>query len=164
MKSILDYYKNTEADLEILDPNTPENSNYRNIEGGYHTRDYILNNLKLNISKYTDKIGITCTLKKKFHLEDATWMHRHIERSIIRSRLWRKRKYILIPEFTQNGNLHYHGIIYDCYHVHSMKIVNWWRRTYGFVKVEMKLRNYKNWVRYITKDLGKTGLWIIYKF
>ncbi len=128
---------------------------------------------------YSQKYGITLTFRPSWHTEDPLYLHRLISRKIASSRLWKKEKYILFPEYTENGILHYHGYIYDTYQTNVKRLEIWWKRTYGTItKIEYQLRYpycgiqnkciQKNkskakycWLHYISKDLGKTGLWTI---
>ncbi len=127
-------------------------------------RNKILNRLNNIFDDYTQVYGITLTFKLKFSDYCDEVLHREIKERIDKSTLFKQTKYVLFPEYTQKGTLHYHGIIYDCYQVEYMKCVKWWRRNYGFVKPELKIKYPKKWIQYITKDLGKTGLYTLYKF
>ncbi len=117
--------------------------------------------LKLVIDNYTDVCGFTLTFKRKYHMDDDRWLHRDVQNSIVKSRKWKDIKYIMFPEYTKNGNLHYHGIIWDEYQTVVMDCLKWWRRKYGFAKPELKLNSKFNWIKYITKDYGLTGLWTL---
>lgn len=143
---------------ELLDQTQPD---FKSITGDV-TRDVLIEKLK-EIEDFTDVCGVTLTLKKKYHNDDDKWMHRYIENKILKSQAWKDKKYILVPEYTKNGVLHYHGVIWDSYQIEVMKVAKWWRRHFGFVKPELKINNYKNWMNYMIKDYGKTGLWTIYK-
>ncbi len=125
------------------------------------TRVVLMAKLK-TLNNLTQVSGATFTLKRKYHDDDDVWLHRYIHRSIIRSRIWKDKEFILIPEYTKKGILHYHGVIFNSYESEVMKMIKWWRRLYGFVKPELKIINIENWTKYITKDYGKTGLWTIY--
>ena len=131
---------------------------------------------------FSEKYGITFTFGKKFHSDNPLFLHRLIDRKIGKSRLWSKCKYILYPEFNASGILHYHGMIYDCPQLQMSRINIWWKRTYGSItKIEYSIRyaycgneekciqsNKSNakycWLHYVSKDVGNTGLWIIYNF
>ncbi len=127
------------------------------------TRSVLLKKLH-EIANYTDVCGVTLTLKQKFHNENPIDIHRYIQMTLNKSYIWQNMKYILIPEFSsKGGHLHYHGVIWDSYQSEVMRGVNWWRRTYGFVKPEIELHHYDLWIKYIIKDYGKTGLWTLYK-
>ncbi len=125
------------------------------------TRSVLIKQLK-KIEQFTDVCGFTLTLKKKYHNDDDKWIHRYIQNKIDNSRVWKGIKYIIIPEFTKKGVLHYHGVIWDSYQIKVMTCIKWWRRTFGFAKPELKINNYNNWMKYITKDYNKTGLWTLY--
>lgn len=121
------------------------------------------------INKFSQKSGFTLTINAskvcKFvkDVTDPKELHRYIHNKIVKSRVWKKIKFVMFPEFsTINGNLHYHGIIYDEYQTVVMKCIKWWRRNFGFAKPELEIRHYDNWMNYITKDINKTGLWTIY--
>ncbi len=134
----------------------------------------------IKILEYDEKYGITFTFKKSFHGDNPLFLHRLIDQKIASSRLWKECKYILYPEFTAGGILHYHGLIYDCSQLQMSRINIWWKRTYGTItKIEYSIRyaycgtehectqinksNAKScWLHYVSKDSGKTGLWIIY--
>ncbi len=147
--------------LSILDQTQQNLGTNINIQELNVTRKDILWKLK-EIEKFTDVCGFTLTLKRSFHHDDDKWMHRYVQHKIDNSRVWRNIKYIIIPEFTKKGVLHYHGVIWDSYEVEVLRCLKWWRRTFGFVKPELKLNNYINWMNYIIKDYGRTGLWTLY--
>lgn len=129
---------------------------------------------------FSEIYGITFTFRQSFHGDNPLFLHRLIDQKIARSRLWRGCKYILYPEFNASGILHYHGIIYDCPQIVMTRLNNWWKRNYGTItKIEYSIRyafcgtealctqknksNAKHcWLHYVSKDSGKTGLWIIY--
>ncbi len=156
MKSMalgLELLDQTQSEITDAIHNTPKEDNI--------VREAIIKVLNLAIRE-SDTVGVTFTLKRKYHNEDNKWMHRYIQEKIEKSRIWKKKKYVLIPEFTSSGNLHYHSIIWGSYQCEVMKMVNWWRRTFGFAKAELELRHPECWIKYITKDYGKTGLWTLY--
>lgn len=140
-------------ELELLDPTTP---NLRN-----SVSNIVLRKLK-SLGEFTQLSGFTFTFKSKFHSTDDKWLHRHVEEKIKKSHIWSFKNYILIPEFTsKNGNLHYHGVIWNAYDVEVMRCIKWWQTNFGFAKPELNIRNYGNWMTYITKDYLKSGLWTI---
>ena len=143
----------------LLDQTTPKKSDS---DVYLPVKEHIIKELikKNNISQIS---GFTLTLKKKFHNDDDKWLMRFIERKINKSRIWKNKEYIIFPEYTKNGILHFHGCMYNEYHHEVMRCMKWWRREFGFVKPELTLSSYSNWIKYITKDYGKTGLWTIYK-
>ncbi len=172
---ILKYFK--KSDLGCLDQPKPD------LERKRYTKDVVRKACFINmidITKYDQKYGITFTFAPKFHNDNPLFLHRLIDQKIASSRLWKKCKYILYPEFNSSGVLHYHGFIYDCYQSHMAKLNNWWKRTYGTItKIEYDIRypycgqttvciqkNKSNakycWIHYVSKDVGKTGLWTIY--
>lgn len=160
MKNILDYYN---KGVSLLDKTPVAKPRLKTTVDENITLLVIKEKIKL-IESFTDVIGVTLTLKKKFHDSDDSWLHREIQCKLIKSNTFKKLKYILVPEYTKNGNLHYHGIIWDSYQLQYMKAIKWWRRNYGFVKPELKINNYANWTNYMFKDYYKTGLYILYKF
>ncbi len=132
------------------------------------------------VNKVTQKYGVTLTFKRKFHDIDPLELHRMVIKKMGNSRMCKKINYILIPEFTSKGQLHYHGIVWDSYQLPFIKFSKWWKRTYGFSKEELDIRyyfcgsiDYKKclqkevskakhcWSHYITKSVGKTGLWTL---
>lgn len=108
-----------------------------------------------------DIMGATFTLRPIYYTKDDKLLHREIELRIMKSTVWKDTYFYMFPEFTKQGNLHYHIIMYGVYQIKFMQCVKWWRRNYGFVKTELKINNNKNWVNYIIKDYGRTGLWTI---
>ncbi len=145
-------------DLQVLDQIQPDLVDPTEL---YATREVITRKFK-ELSLVTQLYGVTLTLKKMYHDDDDTWMHKYIIDKMNKSRVWKNKNYILIPEYTQQGVLHYHGVIWDMYEVNFMKLAKWWRRTFGYVKPELKIINFNKWIDYITKDYGKIGLWTIY--
>lgn len=152
--------QNQPAKIEKCNSTLKEVTNARKLT---IVQERIMKKLK-EIEIYSDKCGITLTLKKKYHDDDDIWMHRYIQDKINKSIIWKKKNYILFPEFTKKGILHYHGVIWGSYQIEVIKMAKWWRRSLGFVKLELKINNYKNWMNYITKDYGKTGLWTINRY
>ncbi len=144
-------------DLSLLDQIQPSK-----IELEYNPSIETIRKQILIINEFSDKCGITLTLKKKFHSVDPKIMHRAIAKKLRNSRIWQQYKWILFPEFTKSGVLHYHGVIYDVYQLNAIQLSQWWRRTYGFTKLELKIQVFSNWSKYITKDYGKVGLWTLY--
>ncbi len=142
--------------LEILDQTQRKKRDTYN-----PTIECIEKKLKYLINNYSDIGGFTLTLKKKFHGDDDKWLHNHIEETIRKSRVWKNKEYLLFPEYTKNGVLHYHGIMWDEYQIEIMKCIKWWRRKFGFAKPELELKSKYNWIKYITKNYNKTGLWTI---
>jgi len=132
-------------------------------KGEYNPKtEYVQKACSLLLSnKITQMSGFTLTFKRKFHTDDPLWLHRHIEGLIIKSKIWNTKSYMLFPEFTKKGALHYHGIMWNEYNVEVVRSINWWRRKFGFVKPELEIRNIDNYIRYITKSYSKTGLWTI---
>ncbi len=106
--------------------------------------------------------GFTLTLKKKYHNDDDKYIHRLIATKLIKSKIWNNKSYVLFPEYSAKGNLHYHGVMWNEYQFEVMRCVKWWRRHFGFVKPEMELHSKYNWLKYIIKDYGKTGLWTLH--
>ncbi len=146
--------KNNVPEFELLDQTKPKKCN--------PVTEYIKHLINTKIDKFSQVSGFTLTLKKKYHDDDSVWIHRYIHAKILKSSVWKDKNYILIPEFTKAGNLHYHGIIWDHYDITVMRCIKWWRREFGYAKPELELRNYKNWSKYILKNYLKTGLWTIF--
>lgn len=103
--------------------------------------------------------GFTLTLKVKFHLDNPRFLHRYICGKLQRSISWKKVQYVIFPEFTENGVLHYHGIMWDEYEDTFIKCMNMCRREFGFVKLEKEVRDKHVWIKYIIKHRNRTGLW-----
>jgi len=125
-------------------------------------REVLNKSLNKIVNDYTQICGFTLTFQRKFHDDDDRWLHRHVHHSLINHKKWKKVKYIIIPEFTpKRGQLHYHGIIWDEFDLTVMECLKYWRRKYGFVKPELRLKNPHLWIKYMCKDFNKTGLWTI---
>lgn len=167
MKNILDYYN--EEGLLVLDQTLEKKGDTDLITDGDCKAQYkqltklqeIIKDKLLLFNKSSQCYGVTLTFKTKFHSDDPRWLHVYVINLLNRSYLWQHKKYILYPEFTKKGILHYHGCIKDIYQCEFIKLCLWWSRTFGYVKPELTINNFHNWSTYITKDLGKTGLWTI---
>ncbi len=150
------------VEFELLDQTTQKLGNSDKKDTYNPKREYINKILNTLIDNKSSQVaGFTLTLKKKYHEDDPVWMHRYIHKSLQSSRIWKDKNYILFPEFTKRGVLHYHGIMWDEYQVEVIRSINWWRRKYGFVKLEKKINNLRSFLTYITKDYNTVGLWTI---
>jgi len=163
-------FNSQNGSFEILDQTTFQLANPKGIkckddeevESSYTPSRVHLQKTLEGIKKVSQMSGFTLTFKPKYHNEDDILLHRNVQYKLLRSNIWKKISYILIPEFTsKKGQLHYHGIIWNNYDTSVMKAIKWWRRIYGYAKPELRIRSRDNWIRYICKDFGKTGLWAI---
>ncbi len=165
IKNILDFFRTAYdkkflADLDILDPSTAK-------KDSLVVHSQIEKEIGINNKSFSQKAGFTLTVDKKKlkrlirNCDDPEIVHRYLAMKLSRSRLWGKMKYIMFPEFNQNGGLHYHGIIWDQYESAVIRALNMWRRDVGFVKPELKIRDIDNWTKYIQKDKYINGLWTI---
>ncbi len=145
--------------FDILDQNPSDNK-----QKAYEPTKEVINKMLLQIKKYSDVRGATFTFKLKWHSEDQEILHKYVHEKIVKSRLWKDKKYILFPEMTKKGVVHYHALFWDIYQEPFVKLIQWWRRTYGFAKMELEIRHYDCYVKYITKNYGRVGLYTIYKF
>ncbi len=62
--------------------------------------------------------------------------------------------YIIVPEFSENGRLHYHGLLRICDKIKYYKTKYFIDKEIGFVKVE-KINDFKShlrWLMYINKN------------
>ncbi len=161
----MSYEQLNDVGLKLLDQSNAKKDDFLNLDPNEFnpSKETLNKELFLIIDNFSDCCGATLTLKKKFHDDDDRWLHRHIFNDICNSRLWSDKKYMLFPEYTKQGVLHYHMIMWDVYQLEVMRCIKWWRRKYGFVKPELKLNSPVNWIKYITKDYMKTGLWTISK-
>lgn len=148
--------------FDILDQ-TPRENGDKVLERPINiVRESLINKL-LALKCNTQLYGVTLTFRKMFHDENDQWLHNHVYEELLRSRHCKNLNWILIPEFTpKNVTLHYHGLVYDCYIIEFQKMIKFWRSKYGFVKAELKINHYDKWITYITKDVYKTGLYILY--
>ncbi len=109
-------------------------------------KDYINDNLM------EEPRALTLTLKPKKlcpYVDDHD-IHRYIHTKIQKSHIWKKLKYIIRPEYDNNGRLHYHGIVYADSIEHISNAVKWWRRTFGFVN-----KNWNEEIKYLSCDCFK---------
>lgn len=174
-KTILDYFYPKKVG-EVLDQTQPPESrkSYRD--------QVVFTNIWLELikqNKCTQKYGITLTFSTKWHIEDALTLHRIVQTKMARSTVCKNIKYILFPEYTAKGILHYHGIIFSCYQTPFIRFSKWWKRSFGHTKEELEIRYYLCsinpakcmqsslskakycWSHYITKDYHKNGLWTL---
>lgn len=175
--NILQFIKryNLTAGGDILDQPTPKKRNHKVHKDSFNPSKITLSKVltKLLEMRHSEDLradpcysisqlsGFTLTLSKKYHNDDDYWLHCKIRSELRKSTVWKNKSYIIFPEFTKKGTLHYHGIMWNEYEADVMRCVKWWRRKYGFVKPELQINNRKNWLKYITKDYGKVGLCII---
>lgn len=145
--NLFDYY-NSKTVCDLLDRSKTSKIKCHT----YSKYREILKNIK------SDYHGVTLTFKSKFLEEDPLDLHRIVQQVLSNSTLWNKQRYYLFPEFTKNGNLHYHGVIIGCYEVTTMRMINMWRRKFGFVKPELQIQHHNEWMDYITKS-SNVGLW-----
>ncbi len=142
-----------------------------------NTGKYLI--VKKYLSCESNSSGITLTFEEKFRGDymDPLDMHMYVSQLIRRSNIFKQLDhYILIPEFDKNSHLHYHGILFG-YKVHIIKVCQWWRKKFGWVKPEYRLRFpycISNkvcskscqvakqaklcWLHYMYKDIMITGL------
>ncbi len=83
-------------------------------------KEYIIKEL-INKDIISQKCGFTLTLRKKYHNDDDKWMWRQIENKLNGSKIWKDKEYIMFPEYTKNGILHAHGIMYNQYQSEFMR-------------------------------------------
>lgn len=67
-------------------------------------------------------------------------------------------KFVIYPEYDQNGRLHYHGVVYGVYQSEFKKLVHGLKRKFGFCKIELEIKHIEEWLKYISKDTKKSGL------
>lgn len=118
---------------------------------------------KLRISKSNSQwYGLTLTFKRKFHSSSPRWLHKYAHEKL--TRMFCKKyncEWYAFPEFTQAGILHYHCIVYNIYEVNMVKMMNSWKRQFGFVKWEKDVRYKDIWIKYCIKDRNRHGLYTI---
>ncbi len=151
-------YSNIGVGFELLDQNTHDKT-----EKSYSpAKETILKKL-ISIKAESQMCGSTLTLRPTFHGEDPLDMHRYIHNKILNSRIWKNKKYIFFAEYTKKGVLHYHTIHWDIYQTEFVRLMQWWRRSFGFAKVELEIRHPDCYIKYITKNYHKVGLYTIYQ-
>lgn len=151
-------------------PEVPLNSNSYSIDKEL---------LKIETSLRDDVYGFTlnpdpkCIIKvrnKRYRVEQVPgdvlqeWLFDKIKKS----RVWQGSnkldvniKYFIFPEISQSGKLHWHGIIYNCCPPWALAIKAWCNRciTRGMgMKLEMRISKVHEWLQYITKEYGISGL------
>lgn len=105
----------------------------------------------------TQKVGFTLTFSKMWQDEDPDTLYKYIQDYI--EKYFDKIQYVLVPEFTSSGIMHFHGIIYNCYQRTINKVLNEWRKTFGFIKIESHITD--KWEKYICKDIFDVGYPVI---
>ncbi len=65
--------------------------------------------------------------------------------------------YVLVPEYTKQGDIHWHGIIVADSVSKMSKFRNRWKTMFGFTCVSKKF-SVDGWIDYIMKDIDITGL------
>ncbi len=118
-------------------------------------------NIKKSLLKHkssTQRSGFTLTFKPIYHEYDPDELYEFIVR-YCEQNFHKKDPYIIFPEFTSSGILHFHGVVYNCYQRYISSCLKEWRRQYGYVKIEWTIKN--EWLDYIQKDMNKTGYAVI---
>lgn len=125
---------------------------------------FIIGKIKYNTLKY----GITITIDPKFPYKNRRFKsmadsQKHDTVKIIIEKYMLKTmsniQYILIPEYSDNnGMLHYHGIVWNCYQLSFSNFLRKLRGTIGYCKGEFEIKHYDKWLSYIFKNYGKSGL------
>lgn len=130
----------------------------------YDNLKMIIGKIKYNTLKY----GITITIDPCYPYKNRRFKsmsddRKHtvvkmiIEKYVSKNNL--NMQYIIIPEYSnKSGHLHYHGIVWNCYQKTFSNFVRKLRGYVGFCKPEMKINHYDEWIKYIFKDYGKSGL------
>lgn len=166
----MDFYFNNPIGCSVLDqtPNTVTKSQPGEQMSNYKNLHFILEKIKYN----TLKFGITITIDPKYPYKNRRFKSmdddkKHKVINAIISDYIKKRncslQYIIIPEYSPNGMLHYHGIVWNGYQKVFSNFVKYLRGKIGYCKSEMQLNNYDKWIIYIFKNYGKTGLSTITK-
>ena len=145
--------------FELLDQNQPSES-----EKSYSPSKHFHHALLEKIRKYSDLKGATFTFSSKYHKDDPEELYDFVKLCINKSNLWKNQNFILYPEYTKNGNLHFHSLNWDIYETPFIKMIKWWRRTFGFVKIELKIRFPDEYILYQSKNYGKIKLKPIISF
>lgn len=65
-------------------------------------------------------------------------------------------KIIVYPEYTQNLDLHFHGVI-ESSKTGTSNLLRWWKKVFGYFKVS-KLNSFERWLTYCTKDQSHMDL------
>lgn len=155
-RMIMDYYGVVNGEFVVLDQTLPQNEGLQKGDG----RNYIKNILRKAVVN-SQCYGFTLTFRSKLVQGDPIVLHRSVQRYLARSQPWMRVNYIMFPEFTKKGCLHYHGLTWNSYQAPVIKCMASWRRKYGFVKLELVLRSTGNWVTYISKCSLDSGLWCL---
>lgn len=147
--------------FEILDqrPRKKEGLNFKGFKEDADIIEYLVD-YSGNITEEHQICGFTLTYRKRFHSTSLRKLYQDSINSVNKSRIWRADSYnwIMIPELTNNGNLHFHGLIIGEYQSNVRRLMDWWRRNYGYAKPEMQLKSASKWVKYMIKDIHKTGI------
>jgi len=94
----------------------------------------------------------TLTLRPEFHAFPLNYQHELFQRDLDKYLRKRKIPYYLVPELTEQGNLHLHGIIM-CDYETSRKLMNRWiKMSFGFYKAIYPIKSPIALYEYIHKD------------
>ncbi len=169
MKKILEYY---DKRGHLLDQTTPEKdlikSQAAQLSKSFIVKNMLIKYLLATIDKDTLVQGFTLTfdLKRK---RNKRFLSSYKNKTLFRlannyifTHLSEK-KYVICPEFTKKGTLHFHGIIIHSYQIHIVEFIKKYKRRFGNQqKIELELKDHRNWIKYMFKDSDKVGLPIIY--
>lgn len=106
------------------------------------------------MSLCSQKIGFTMTFAKMWHDEDPDTLYKYFQ-DYIKTNFESDAQYIIAPEFTTHGVMHFHGIMYNSYQRFVNKMFTDWRKQYGMIKMEYTIT--EHWENYITKDMDNIG-------
>lgn len=144
----------------------------------------IIYNLRELMNTNTLLFGFTLTFdskKMKFkndvkkHITVNNRVHKYLGR-----KPYNATKFCIFPEYHKSGELHYHGVLINSYHITSMSFIKWWRRVFGNAKPELVLKypvcdsqkvfecDYAEskiitscWFHYIIKNYSQVGLFTV---
>jgi hypothetical protein len=123
--------------------------------------------------------------KKPYNLASSDKeIHKYIETRLHKNRSWQKIQYYILPEYDNNGRLHYHGVVIGCFQAQMSNCVRFWRNNMGFVNrdwskdvkypicdkpineeceyIHMVDKPRMCWLHYVLKSNMRTGLWPIH--
>lgn len=124
--------------------------------GGYteDAKKEVLKNILQIFAKNTQRFGFTMTFRPEFHSHTPDFQYHQL--LFFKRDLPKSLKYIIVPEFTEKGNLHFHGIIFNEYDRKCWSVLKKWQLENGFV-YKSKGQLTEKYAVYICKDLTTTG-------
>lgn len=99
--------------------------------------------------------GMTITYKGRLEQEDYRTQFNHTAYPLARHLTRHCKVFEFVPEFTDQGRIHYHGIYKAVNKQKGLELYQLLRK-HGFIKIETNLRDIVKWKEYIYKEKETT--------